>query len=267
MIPLLSARRWFAFGPTPGTIAAIVTALIMTCGGYYLLVHLSERSPVRLAYRIVFGLLPVIFPVWWICHYRNQPLREPGITWQQVKPSLVISIIITLVFLFFVFCHFSSYGAALIPHFVLNAIILREPFFLFAWLPLRFDRAFGIISGIFLTGVCPGAYHIGTYELPLVLSLMASGIVFAAIFRITENILNPVAADPGYRLCRRQPGGRVPLWPGRCRCGSVHPCCPAGLYLPYREKGAGSPGRVLTEMPVHGASAREKIPAPAPVML
>lgn len=189
MIPHLSGRRWFVYQPTPDTIAAIATALIMTCGGYYLLVHLPEGSPVQLAYRILFELLLVIFPVWWTCQYRKQSLRELGITRKNLKPSLLISIVITLVFLYFVFRHFSSYGAALIPHFLLNALILWEPFFLFAWLQIRFDRAFGIIPGILLAGICLGAYHIGTYELPLVLTLMAFGIVFAAIFRITENIL------------------------------------------------------------------------------
>jgi len=189
MIPVLSGRRWFAFEPTRDTAAAVATALIMTCGGYYLLVHLPEGSMVQLAYRIVFELLLVIFPVWWICHYRNQPLRELGITMEKAKPSLLISIAVTLLFLYFVFRHFSSYGTALIPHFVLNAVILWEPFFLFAWLQIRFDRAFGIIPGILLAGICLGAYHIGTYGLPLVVSLMAFGIVFAALFRITENIL------------------------------------------------------------------------------
>jgi len=188
MTSLFSGKRWFAYNPTPDTAAAIATALIMCCGGYYLLVHLPEGSTLQLVYRVIFELLLVIFPVWWICHHNNESLDGLGFTWKNLEKSLIISIVITLVFLYFVFRHFSSYGIALVPHFLMNAIILWEPFFLFAWLQLRFDRAFGIIPGILLAGICLGAYHIGTYELPLVLSLAAFGIVFAAIFRLTENI-------------------------------------------------------------------------------
>lgn len=188
MTSLFSGRRWFAYCPASDTAAAMVTALIMTCGGYYLLVHLPEGSAVQLVYRVIFELLLVIFPVWWICHHKKEPFSELGITRANLVKSLIISIVITLVFLYFVFRHFSSYGIALVPHFLMNAIILWEPFFLFAWLQLRFDRAFGIIPGILLAGICLGAYHIGTYELPMVLSLAAFGIVFAAIFRLTENL-------------------------------------------------------------------------------
>jgi hypothetical protein len=183
-----SGKRWFAYNPTPDTAAAVATALIMSCGGYYLLVHLPEGSTLQLVYRVIFELLLVIFPVWWICHHKKESFAEIGFTRKNLEKSLLISIVITLIFLYFVFRHFSSYGIALVPHFLMNAIILWEPFFLFSWLQLRFDRAFGIIPGILLAGICLGAYHIGTYELPLVLSLAAFGIVFAAIFRLTENI-------------------------------------------------------------------------------
>jgi len=188
MTSIFSGRQWFAFNPTSDTIAATITALIMSCGGYYLLVHLPEGSTLQLVYRIIFELLLVIFPVWWICHYKNESFAEIGFTRKNLAASLVISTAITLLFLYFVFRHFSQYGIALVPHFLMNAIILWEPFFLFAWLQLRFDRAFGIIPDILLAGTCLGAYHIGTYELPLVLSLAVFGIVFAAIFRLTENI-------------------------------------------------------------------------------
>ncbi|NMB79954.1 MAG: hypothetical protein GYA23_12775, partial [Methanomicrobiales archaeon] len=96
---------------------------------------------------------------------------------------------LTLIFLFFVLHHFASYGIALVPHMLTNAIILWEPFFLFSWLQIRFDDAFGIVPGICLTGICLGAYHIGTYEPGMVITLAVFGIIFAAIFAITKNIL------------------------------------------------------------------------------
>lgn len=181
-------RRWFGWSPDRDTAVAVITALIMCGGGYYLLVHLPAGSAVQLAYRVIFELLLVAFPVFWICHHRKGTLRDLGITKERLGPSIAISIALTGIFLFFVLRHFSSYGAALVPHFLTNAIILWEPFFLFAWLQLRFDRAFGIIPGILLTGICLGAYHIGTYDLPMVITLALFGIVFAAIFCMTQNI-------------------------------------------------------------------------------
>jgi membrane protease YdiL (CAAX protease family) len=182
-------KRWFSYNPTTDTVVAIVTALLMTCGGYYLLVHLPEGSPLQLIYHVIFELLPVIFPVWWLCYYKKESFKELGITREGIVPSLAISGVLTLIFIFFVLRHFSSYGPALVPHLLTNAIILWEPFFLFAWLQLRFDRAFGILPGILLTGICLGAYHIGTYQLPMVLTLAAFGIIFAALYRITSNLL------------------------------------------------------------------------------
>lgn len=188
MIARPPKKRWFSWDPDSDTAAAIISALIMCCGGYWLLVHLPAGSTLQLAYRFVFESLLVIAPVWWICRHRHGSLSDLGIKKDGFATSLAVSIVISLVFLYFVFRHFSSYGSALVPHFLMNAIILWEPFFLFSWLQLRFDRAFGIIPGILLTGICLGAYHLGTYGLPLVLSLAAFGIVFAAIFRITGNI-------------------------------------------------------------------------------
>jgi membrane protease YdiL (CAAX protease family) len=70
-----------------------------------------------------------------------------------------------------------------------NAVILWEPFFVFSWLQLRYDRAFGILPGVVLTGLSFAAYHIGTYPPAGLVTLLISGLFFAAIFRPTSNLL------------------------------------------------------------------------------
>jgi hypothetical protein len=79
-----------------------------------------------------------------------------------------------------------------LPSALFCALCLWEPFFIYCWLQLRFERAFGVIPGIILAGVCMGLYHVGTYPLlgmPGVVQLMLHGIFFGAIFRSTKNLL------------------------------------------------------------------------------
>jgi hypothetical protein len=60
-----------------------------------------------------------------------------------------------------------------------------EPFFVYGWLQLRFERAFGVIPGIALAAVCFGAYHIGTFPLSGVVTLLGLGVFFGVLFRAT----------------------------------------------------------------------------------
>jgi hypothetical protein len=80
-------------------------------------------------------------------------------------------------------------GMDWLPHVLYNAVILWEPFFVFSWLQLRFDRAFGIVPGVLLAGLSFAAYHIGTYPPAGLVTLLISGLLFAAIFRLTSNLL------------------------------------------------------------------------------
>ena len=182
-------KKWFRWNPSIDTAAALITALLMICGGYYLMVHLPQDSQIKTVYNLFVTFLLVIFPVWWVLWYRKNSLKDLGIKKEGLIPSLIISILITAYFLYYSLSAYSFYGYDLIPHFITNALILWEPFFIFCWLQLRFDKSFGIIPGILLAGIVMGAYHIGTYPMPEVVTLALFGILFAAIFRITSNLL------------------------------------------------------------------------------
>ncbi len=143
MIPDFFRKRWFAFNPTADTVVALVTALVMIGGGYCLLVHLPE-GPVQLIYTLVFESLLVIFPVLWLCYHKKMSLRELGITRERLLPSLAVSLALTLLFVWVVLRQYSSYGDGLIPHFLYNALILWEPFFVFCWLQPGLTRRSGL---------------------------------------------------------------------------------------------------------------------------
>lgn len=182
-------KKWFAWNPSIDTAVALITALIMIGGGYYLLVHLPAENGIKTIYGLIFTSLLVIFPVWWILRHENGSLSDLGIKKEGIIPSLIISILITAYFLYYSLNTYSFYGANLIPHFLSNALILWEPFFIFCWFQLRFDKAFGIIPGILVAGAFLGAYHIGTYPMGEVIVLALFGILFAIIFRLTSNLL------------------------------------------------------------------------------
>jgi len=132
-------------------------------------------------------IVNVLLPVWWIAYCRKQPLSELGITTRRCLASLLIGVGLAA---------FSSFqlwqmaaGVAWPPHVLFNAVILWEPFFVYSWLQLRFDRAFGIMPGVLLAGLSFAAYHIGTYPPSGLIVLLIWGLVYAAIFRLTSNLL------------------------------------------------------------------------------
>ncbi|MGB9936508.1 MAG: hypothetical protein ACPK7O_02205 [Methanobacterium sp.] len=182
-------KKWFAWNPSIDTIVALITVMLMIGGGYYLMVHLPEGSMIKTTYNIIITFLLVVFPVWWLLWHKNGSLKDIGIKKEGLLPSLIISILITAYFLYYALSTYFFYGTNLIPHFLANALILWEPFFIFCWLQLRFDKAFGIIPGILLAGIALCAYHIGTYPMSEVVVLALFGILFAIIFRITSNLL------------------------------------------------------------------------------
>jgi hypothetical protein len=83
-----------------------------------------------------------------------------------------------------------------------------EPFFVWGWLQLRFERAFGILPGILLAGLGFAGYHIGTYPYQFVLNLIVVGVAYGALFRLMRNLLVlwPLACGIGGALGTAQGG-------------------------------------------------------------
>jgi hypothetical protein len=180
--------RWFAWSPTGDTLVAVVTELAMIAL-YWTATHLLDNNWAAV---LIFGLLTnlglnVLFPVWWIVYHRKQPLSELGITTRRWLASLLIGVGLAVFSSFGLRQHVT--GVNWLPHVLFNAVILWEPFFVFSWLQLRYDRAFGILPGVLLTGLSFAAYHIGTYPPAGLVTLLISGLFFAAIFRLTSNLL------------------------------------------------------------------------------
>jgi hypothetical protein len=186
--PLSTGSRWFAWAPNADTLVAFLTEVAMVAA-YWTATHLLSRGwDAVLVLGVLTNLgLNVLFPVWWIAYHRRQPLSELGITTRRWLPSLIIGA--GLAALALVRLRQMAAGTDWLPHVLFNVVILWEPFFVHAWLQLRFDRAFGVVPGVLLTALSFAAYHIGTYPPTGLIVLLIWGLFYAVIFRLTSNLL------------------------------------------------------------------------------
>ena len=83
-------------------------------------------------------------------------------------------------------------GAGVDPgtHLLYNLTVLWEPLFLFGWLQLSFERAFGYVCAPVMTAIAFGGYHLGSVPVGTALGFAAVGLVMGAVFAITNNLLS-----------------------------------------------------------------------------
>lgn len=215
LIKAILTLRW---QPSQDTLAALLTALLMI-PVYYVGTH-DTTGIVGLLVFVVLGngILNVLFPAYYILVMRKERPRELGITTDRLWLAVGLSLVWGLM---------SWVGlqkearlhpdADLLPQLVFNGLILWEPFFVYGWLQLRFERAFGMLPGIVLAAACFGAYHLGTYPLSAVGMLVVIGLIYAVLFRMTKNLLT--------------------LWPLVWSVGSSIGTLQGGFYFGWNEIG------------------------------
>jgi len=180
--------RWVRWAPSRDTAVAFASLLLMI-PAYYSVTHwLMSKAAGILVFGILTNLiLNVLLPVWWIAYYRRQPVSELGITTRRWLPSLLIGIGVAGIFAFGLWRRVASINW--LPHLLTNVECFWEPFFVYGWLQLRFDRAFGVVPGVILAGLSLAAYHIGTFPPNYLIVLLLVGLFYGAVFRITSNLL------------------------------------------------------------------------------
>lgn len=182
-------KKWFKFNPNNDTVVAFLTGLIMIIT-FYGWTHLfigNEQSILYLIYTLLMLILVVIFPVWWMIWHRGYSFSELGLTREHATISILISFVL---FLFFGALILVSYPLnSVIPNLMVGALSSWEAFFVFSWLQLRFDSAFGIIPSILLAASFFAGYHVGTVSLTIVSMLFLKDLILASAFRLTSNLL------------------------------------------------------------------------------
>lgn len=185
-------KSLFTFRWSPGrdTVIALLTALLMI-PVYFVGTH-DQNGHAGLFIFVVFGngILNVLFPAYYLLILRKERPDELGITTHRLWLAVLLSIVCSVLMWKGLQREIASHpDVELLPQLIFNGIILWEPFFVFGWLQLRFERAFGILPGIVLAAASFGAYHLGTYPLSGVLGLIIFGLFFAVLFRTTKNLL------------------------------------------------------------------------------
>ena len=139
----------------------------------------------------------LFFPVWFTIVNQRQPLSSIGITTRQWPKAVLIGILIAALTtggrLMGMGIHFPNTSALLYLIACMLMSTLFEEVFFRGFLQTRFEKSFGMIPAILLSGLCFSLYHIGynnvrgdTSEL---LTLFFTGVFFSISFRITNNII------------------------------------------------------------------------------
>lgn len=186
---VLSALR-VQFKPRQDTLVAIATLLAFW--PIYYVNATTDSIGTGLLFLLVGNLfLNVLLPVYYVVVVRNEALSNVGITTTGWTRALGLSVLLTVVFVWDLVSTAEGIPTSkLIPHVIAMGLVFWEPFFVHGWLQIRYERAFGPVPAIVLTGASFGLYHLGTYPLEGVLFLAGAGIFFAFVFRIVyRNLL------------------------------------------------------------------------------
>ena len=210
------AARVFAVRFRPGADTALALA---TAVAFWFVYYLGARTPSPLAFLLFTvlgtGLLCVILPAYYMLVIRKEPLANLGITKRRWVLALALSAFFaagSLPQLLAVAAN--EPDVDLTAHLLGNGLVFWEPFFVYGWLQLRFERAFGIVPGIVLAALCFAGYHLGTFPLAAVAGFIVVGLLQGALFRaVGANLLVvwPLMATVGSAIGTLQ-GGFVFGW-------------------------------------------------------
>ena len=208
-------KRLFLWSPSTDTGMASFSEVLMVILAYLGLSLFGKTWLEPLIFAVIgsFGVC-VILPLYWMVVVRKKGLDSLGITGRHWLVSLLVGVFLAG---FSLWGYYRSFGIsmAVIPALILGVYALWEVIFVYGWLQLRFEEAFGLIPAVILAGLCFSLYHLGYgwYDFPGLLHLFMAGLFMAIVFRFTRNILIlwpflwPVACLRGFKM-----GGFSPHW-------------------------------------------------------
>lgn len=176
-------RRWF--GGTPGPDTPLAALSVLAFWGVYWAG--TQVNPLLL----YAGVLAVgtLLPAWAVFALLRGSWSDLGITRHRLVLSLAVAAVFGAGSAFQVFQLAAQAGVDPWSHIVANVLVFWEPFFVFGWLYLAWERAFGIVPAVALTSVGFALQHVGSVGWELVASFGAFGALFAIIFAVTRNLL------------------------------------------------------------------------------
>lgn len=187
--------KLFKWNPSVELLVALITLLFMWAS-YYALFNshklFSWYQSNDLAKLFIFIILTniilnVIFPVWWITIYKKQSISNLGISSKLLLPSIIISVVLAI--LSGIHLPELISGVNWLPQLLISALIFFEPFFVFGWLQIRFEKSFGIIPAIVLSALSFILYQIGSAPIGNIIAMFPEYLLLAIAFGLTNNII------------------------------------------------------------------------------
>ena len=183
MIDRMRQKKYISAG------AAFISVLAM-----WLLYYLGTKAPEDTEL-IIFGggiilLLATLLPTLFVKLYEKGGLSDLGIHTRKIKLLLGISAFFGLgsVFYYFQLASESNINDGAAMRFLLwSLLMLWEVIFVYGWLQIRYERAFGPIPAIILASLSFGLYHVGTVPLDQIVGLVAVGGFGAVVFKLAGN--------------------------------------------------------------------------------
>lgn len=193
-----SKRKAFNNEVGKDTVIALITALLML-PVYYINMNFGYQYPaIFVIVFLIIGhlILNTFIPAFVVLKLNGEDLDGLGITKNKLLVSLGISIGLGILSYYHIeTITENSTSIDIVPHIIFNSLILWEVLFVYGWLQLRFEKAFGYVFAPILAAICFCFYHIGSVPLTEVGNLFVAGIFFSIIFSFTRNIftLFPIA--------------------------------------------------------------------------
>lgn len=184
-------RRAFLFNPQLDTLIALATAILMI-GVYYLNTKYGLDEPTIFFVGFVgIGhlLLNTAIPAYVVFVLCKEGWSGLGIRKEKAFLSLMISAVLAALFFSGLQQALEGFNGNPVPHIVFNGIAFWEPLFVYGWLQLRFEKAFGYILAPVIAGAAFAAYHIGSFPTEMVLMLFGFGVFYGVIFGVVRNLL------------------------------------------------------------------------------
>ena len=188
---MLIKRRWFAFEPELDTLIALLSIPAMTII-YFLNTKFSYDYPAVffLGFVLLGHLcLNTALPAYVVLKMKGETLSGLGITRHRLITSIVISLVLAASMYPSLQVSLNGFDGNPVPNMAYNAIALWEPLFVFGWLQLRFERAFGILAGILMAAMGFATYHIGSFPVDGLVALFFAGVFYGIVFAIVRNLL------------------------------------------------------------------------------
>jgi len=196
----VSNRKAFAWQPQWDTWVALLSILFFT-GIYYINTNYGQSNIWISLFLFIFVghfFLNTFVPAWVVLYKRQEGLAGLGIRKQKAIVSIGLSVLISAGSFYPLLQSASDLGiSTLIPHVLFNALVFWEVLFVFGWLHLRFEKAFGFVFAPLLTAIGFCFYHLGSFpvaELPI---LYYNRVDFCNNICIYEKSFGSLSTDMG----------------------------------------------------------------------